>query len=414
MDGCIESKLKRPRSNTADSVIQKDQTTSRTPSSRDVLSSQLDGHVPAAAITSGSAARNVDEIEIDLSDSSPEDAEAQRKTPRPLSSEVIPAQVGDVVPSRGACQSSNKRAKSEILLSDDSDEGGVKLDPTTPPFVPKARPSGQPILTREGIKEEATSKSDTMEMDQEDVSDTMRAQLAELSSAFAPLSNQQPASAPLPLPESIANTKTQFLALDKCEKGRDFLQLLEVESISEQTDLSDARPYTLQYDKEWLAILRVFAPELELGGEPNGKIPMHRGDTYYRERIVAEEEWIEEHVVRPGRLTVPQNFTITAPIYNPKEVVSPSDKPREYTNPQTSAFCELIGIDNKFDISEEEREERMTRGPRPDERKFSRGDRGSGHGGRERGSSARGRGNHNAGRGGRGRARGGRGRGRGW
>ncbi len=412
VDGCIESKLKRRRSKSPYDMLNDGRTT-HPPKLKNGLSGQVDGQVPERAIARTVATRNADEIEIDLSDSSSEDAGAEREVPLANPSKVLSEDAGDDALSQDRRRTSKKRAKSEGLISDDSDEGGVKLDPTSPPFVPKARASFQTALGDDQITEEAASQSEKFESDEEKVSDTMRAQLAELSSTFAPGSNQQSVSAPLPLPEGIANTTTQFLALDKCERGRDFLQLLEVESISEQSSLSDVRPYRLQYDKEWLAILRVFAPELELGGDPNGKVPPHRGDTYYHERIMEEEQWIEEHVVQPGRLTVPENFSITAPVYDPNEEVAASDRSREYTSPQTSAFCELVGIDNKFDESEDEREARWARGPRPADKSFPRGDRGGGRGGRNNGFNARGGGRFGGGRGGRGRGRGGRGRGRG-
>ena len=411
LDGCVESKLKRRRSASSEDTVKKGH---KVPPSkpRTVQSGQLDGQVPAPAITGNSMTSNVDEIEIDISDSSSDEIGSRKELPRTNSIRIVPADVEDGVFSQPTRQISNKRAKPEVMMSDDSDEGGVKLDPTSPPFVPKARCSSQSALVEEESREGTTSKPVTVEGEEEKVSESMRAQLAELSSTFAPPSHQQPASAPLPLPKSIANNTTRFLALDKCERGRDFLQLLEVESITEQSCLPNARPYRLQYDKEWLAILRVFAPDLELGGDPNGKVPPDRGDTYYRDRIIEEEKWIEEHVVLPNRLTVPDNFTITAPVYDPDERVSPSDKPHEYTNPQTSTFCELIGIDNKFDISEAERKKRMDHGPRPVDRNFSRGGRGGGRSSKDGGSNGRGRGGYNVGRG-RGRGRGGRGRGRG-
>jgi lariat debranching enzyme len=410
MDGCVESKLKRARSNSPNEMMKNGRRTPP-PKLRNTLSGQLDGQVQPSAVTSTRPTRNTDEIEIDLSDSSSEGAGAKTKLAQPVSSKVLPGMAGDGGSSPVAQQNSSKRAKSEAVMSDDSDEGGVKLDSTSPPFMPETKAFFQPSIVEDHIKEEATSTSDTLDGDQDKVSDAMRAQLAELSSSFAPVSKQQPISAPLPLPEGIANRTTQFLALDKCERGRDFLQLLEVEPTSEQTFPSDTRPCGLEYDKEWLAILRVFEPELTLGGDSNERIPPHRGDTYYRDRINEEEEWIEEHVVKTGKLRVPQNFTITAPVYDPKAEVAPSDKPREYTSPQTSALCELIGIENKFDISEEERETRMARGPRPVEKSFSRGGRGGARGGRDNGFNGRGRAGFTGPRGARGRS-GGRARGR--
>lgn len=408
MDGCVESRLKRSRMDSPDGLVKNGQMT-HAPKPSNGLPGQLDGQVP---ITEVNASRNTDEIEIGLSDSSSEDAEAGQVLPCSNPGRLVATEDGNGGSTQAAHQNPNKRMKPEAIMSDDSDEGGVKLDPTCAPFVPRARASFQPSLIEDRTEEEATTQSITTNEKQERVSDSLRAQLAELSSSFAPNSSQPIVSAALPFPESIANTKTQFLALDKCERGRDFLQLLEVEPISQQPHVFDAGPYQLQYDKEWLAILRVFAPELELGGDASGKIPPHKGETYYRDRITAEEEWIEEHVAQAGRLTVPHNFITTAPIYDAKEEVAVTAMPREYSNPQTSAFCELVGIENKFDMSEEERDMRVAHGPHPLEKPFSRVNHGGGRGGRNSGLNARGRGGHyNRGRGGRGR--GGRGGGRG-
>jgi hypothetical protein len=212
------------------------------------------------------------------------------------------------------------------------------------------------------------------------IPDDLRAELATLSSNFA--DTEAEATADLPFPEDINNTVTHFLALDKCEPRRDFLQLLELGIVSgPSTPLQ--RPLKLEYDPEWLAILRVFAPELKLGGSPGDKIPAHRGETYYRERIIEEEEWVKENVVKEGKLAVPEDFTVTAPVYDAGVEVEVSEMPREVTNPQTVGFCGLIGIECPFDVGEEERDERVNAGPR--EGSGWRGGRGGRRGGRGRG-----------------------------
>ena len=156
-----------------------------------------------------------------------------------------------------------------------------------------------------------------------------------------------------------------------------------------------------EYDPEWLAITRVFTKEIILA-DKNARSE-NLGEDHYRPFIEREQEWVEEHIVRAGRLEIPRNFEVTAPTF---EVGTPEivqDGPREYDNPQMQQFCELVGIENKFFATEEERAERMSKGPAPGEERRDGGYRGRGRGG--------GRGGGRGIRGGRGR---GRGRGRGW
>lgn len=369
----------------------------------------FDAQLPLAMIPGTHATRNMDEIHIDVSDSSSGDDCGSRMRLSASAVKRVPFDAQENVVPQGTSHDSHKRAKPQAVLAGDCDGDGMKLDDISPHLASEERDSFHQGDLEERITDEevvataaAPAHIDRTEVEQ-DVSDAMRAQLAQISDSFAPAASPQPVSAPLPLPEGIANSTTHFLALDKCERGRDFLQLLEIEAISDKPSGCEARPYRLEYDQEWLAILRVFAPELKLGGDPGGRVPSHLGDTYYRERIIEEERWIAEHVVQPGKLTVPENFSVTGPVHNSEEELSNADKPREYTNPQTSAFCELIGIENQFDISEEERDMRMARGPRPVDGSFSRGGRGRGRG---RGRGARGWGGRERGRGGRGRGRG--------
>ncbi|KAJ6051378.1 hypothetical protein N7499_010742 [Penicillium canescens] len=217
------------------------------------------------------------------------------------------------------------------------------------------------------------------------------------------------------LPAEIKNTTTKFLALDKPLPRDEFIELLEIEPISEEPSHQIERPFRLQYDPEWLAITRVFANELELGN-PSAHVPVHKGDDHYKHRIAEERAWIDEHVVKADRLDVPYNFVQTAPPYDPLVHITTDEQPPEYTNPQTTYFCDLIGIENKFDVSDEERQARSLAGPRPD---TYRG-RGNSHGGRRgthRGGRGRGWGHQysgNRGRGGRGGRAGDGDRGSGW
>lgn len=243
------------------------------------------------------------------------------------------------------------------------------------------------------------------------VPEDIRAQLPAAFSQPKPTSSHQPTNQPISHPPEIDNKVTQFLALDKCMPNRDFLQLLSI-TPSKPSTVPITRPLQLEYDREWLAITRVFASDLVVG-DPNAKVPQDQGEAHYKPLIEAEEAWIEENLVRKGRMAVPQNFEITAPVYDHNMGIHVGGVPEEYTNNQTVAFCEMLQIPNPFDISAEERVQRVVAGPRAEEPRWNGGGRDGGFRGRGRGGGfGGGRGGHR-GRGGGGRGRG-RGRGRGW
>ncbi|XTI88387.1 lariat debranching enzyme [Cenococcum geophilum] len=203
-------------------------------------------------------------------------------------------------------------------------------------------------------------------------------------------------------PADIKNKTTYFLALDKCLPNRDFLQLLDIEPL-ESSDF--VRPMRLEYDREWLAITRVFAKELILG-DPDAKVPFDKGDAHYLPLIEQEETWVEENVVKTGKMVIPEDFEVTATPYD--TVIGPrvNGQPQEYNNPHTKAFCDLLQMPNPFEASEEEVQQRMRTGPRPNSQRgrdnfrggssssFERGGRG-GHRGRGRGRGG-GRGGYNS------------------
>lgn len=285
---------------------------------------------------------------------------------------------------------------SVVASAHNADEIDLDMEDDDPP-VPITKNEGNSTtndMSHAGTKEISSTASA--------VPEDLRAQLpAAFSKPTAPLKRLLPGQ---PCPPTITNKTVRFLALDKCLPGRKFLQLLDFSPpSSSQLSPSSTEPrYHLEYDPEWLAITRVFASTLILG-DRNAKPFPDLGEEHYRPLIEAEEAWVEEHIVKAGKLTIPENFEITAPVHGIGMPESVQFGPQEYNNPQMAAFCELLGIENKFFATLEEKATRMAAGPAPAEPRRNggvRGGAGRGRGGRDGG---RGRGS-NRGRGfGRGR-----------
>lgn len=233
------------------------------------------------------------------------------------------------------------------------------------------------------------------------VSEELRAQLP---ASFKPPTLESRHTPGQRVPEHIRNKEVRFLALDKCLPGRHFLQLCEIQPIQptkghSPTSATKGDQLRLQYDPEWLAITRCFHRHLDVGN-PNVQAPPDLGEDIYKGMIEKERAWVEENIVSKGKLDIPYNFEETAPAHEHGTPQIVEEQPDEYTNPQTATFCHLLEIENKWDASVSEREQRklqalsgselMARGPR----------RGGGGGGGHRGRG------WNRGRGGRGRGRG--------
>ncbi|KAF4970922.1 hypothetical protein FSARC_2118 [Fusarium sarcochroum] len=247
------------------------------------------------------------------------------------------------------------------------------------------------------VKNSGTETKEAPEASNE-VSDELRAQLP------ASFARPQPKKTPgQPVPPGITNKEVRFLALDKCLPGKHYLQLCEIqpfkpETSSEYPPAQESPRWRLQYDPEWLAITRVFHGSLVVG-DRTVQTPPDLGEEHYLPLIEKETEWVEENLVKPGKLDVPYNFEITAPphVHGTPEIVN--NQPEEYTNPQTTTFCELMGVSNIWDATEQERRQRKAQGPPKTDQRFTGGGRG-GHGRGRGGGRGRGRG-QGRGRGGR-------------
>lgn len=315
----------------------------------------------------------------------------------------------------------------EIDLDDeeDSPELPVEIVKTTEELLEEAEQELAKKRKQEAGEEEVEDAENPS-----GVSDELRAQLP--ASFAAPVARERGVAPGYPVPSTITNRETRFLALDKCLPGRKFMQLCTIKPINTTPPASPRSPspssssptrtktkkrHTLHYDPDWLAITRVFAPYLKIG-DPEAVPPPDLGEPIYAPMIDAGRAWVEENIVRAGKLAVPENFEHTAPPHYKgihKEFVS--FQPDEYSNPQTKAFCELVGVENLWDASEaerlarkhikhpkaEEEEEGKEKGEGKDKDKqgggSGRGGRGGGRGG---GGKGKGRGGSGSGRGGRG------------
>ncbi|KAJ2826862.1 lariat debranching enzyme, partial [Coemansia sp. 'formosensis'] len=194
----------------------------------------------------------------------------------------------------------------------------------------------------------------------------------------------------------VPGRPTRFLALDKCLPRRQFLEIIEIEV---PDGIAGEHPQ-LEYDAEWLAILRLCHPHMPLSelpfslpaeaqlSKPTSSVPL------LPEAMLAREmDWVRSNVFSGGdRMFIPPNFMPMAPTPPPGTPDSASFGlagqgadmwnrgggrgrgngrgrgrggyaqagrqndvgwvgPRPYViypNPQTDELCKLLGIEDKL------------------------------------------------------------------
>ncbi|XP_038983517.1 lariat debranching enzyme isoform X2 [Phoenix dactylifera] len=96
---------------------------------------------------------------------------------------------------------------------------------------------------------------------------------------------------------------TKFLALDKCLRGRKFLQIVDIEA--------DPGPYEVQYDEEWLAITRKF----------NSIFPLTRKSVQLGGLDKQDyQQWVRNKLNARG--AKPFDFVPTVPSFDPSQPLS--------------------------------------------------------------------------------------------
>ncbi|XP_030614151.1 lariat debranching enzyme [Archocentrus centrarchus] len=141
---------------------------------------------------------------------------------------------------------------------------------------------------------------------------------------------------------------TKFLSLDKCLPYREFLQIVD---IPERPGSSEG----LEYDPEWLAILK--ATNTLQRTTPHPWNPPENNGLHERWDFRASEAAMMQVVEDlSGDLAVPDNFSATAPSYDPNKP-HPQATPSYNTNPQTTELCAKLGLTDLYAQAEQRRDD---------------------------------------------------------
>ena len=160
--------------------------------------------------------------------------------------------------------------------------------------------------------------------------------------------------------EKSKNATTKFLALSKVgQDTEEYLNLLELDLPERSEDPQYLEKKAggkcqLCYDEEWLAITRAYNDSLLLADPETLVVPPSSRQNTPRitaETIAGHRTWVRENITTKGLLRIPENFVAHAPCYA-AEMEGTEEQPLEYPNAQTTAFAELLQMENKFEVPE--------------------------------------------------------------
>ncbi|KAJ2669942.1 lariat debranching enzyme [Coemansia sp. RSA 1085] len=178
--------------------------------------------------------------------------------------------------------------------------------------------------------------------------------------------------------DNVCRGPTQFLALDKCLPRRQFLEIIEVEAPDNAAD----KELKLEYDPEWLAILRLCHPYMPLDEAPFDPPASGATPLFSDELVNKEMDWVMKNIFADGPKYIPENFVPVAPVPPPgtpdtanfgiarndrgrgpgydrhgqrnvRNVRNGSEWPGPLpyfinANPQTEDFCKMLGIQDQL------------------------------------------------------------------
>eukprot|EP00760_Papus_ankaliazontas_P004524 PhM_4_TR11936/c0_g1_i1/m.75886/K18328/DBR1; lariat debranching enzyme len=136
------------------------------------------------------------------------------------------------------------------------------------------------------------------------------------------------------VPHADTGVETRFLALDKPIPRRHFLQIMKIEPRGGSGDHTRPSTLRLEYDPEWLAVVRL--THVVLPNAPFRSLGIHKAD------VLREMEWVSNNISRE-KMFVPYNFEAEVPAGTVTSQRS-SERFLSCDNPQTRAFLELLQL----------------------------------------------------------------------
>ena len=211
----------------------------------------------------------------------------------------------------------------------------AQVNHTLPPNAAKGDSSAVTSIVPSQVNQMSTDSVRVMygSGDSDAKVDEMKRGKSEVTTHFQSLESSKACNEP-----DLTDMMTQFLALDKCLPRRNHLSILHLPC--------HGRKDVLEYDPEWLAILKkthyLTCPERRRVHCPQEPIQVTREEVQSMQTTLAERGQDSDMP-----LAIPQNFAKTVPPQSPQSSMAPFPM---MGNPQTDDLLNLLGLEHVITV----------------------------------------------------------------